>query len=476
MATDMKQSKPTRHSPQVFCNRTLNLRSIKAIGYDMDYTLVQYHANEWEERAYDYIKEKLLAAKWPVENFKFDPLLVNRGTIIDLETGNVIKTNRFGYVKRAMHGMHVLEHEEQRALYSRIIVDLAHKRWIFLNTLFSLSEGCMYMQLVDLLDQKKAPEVMGYGDLYRRVKSLLDSAHMEGRLKADILRHPERYIIRDAETPLTLLDQYHAGKKLLLITNSEWAYTDQVMAYTLDPYLPKGVRWKDLFEVIIVSARKPNYFVGDAPVHEVDLQSGLLSPLTTVIKKGGVYFGGSAAQLEKQLGISGDEILYVGDHMFGDVHVSKNVLRWRTALVLSELDDDIAALDTFAADQAKMSALMEQKEILEDRFSQIKVKIMRSKGAYGNNASEDVQQLQRESETVRQELLSVDAQIAPLAKAAGELNNPNWGPLMRAGNDKSYLAYQLERYADIYMSKVSNLLAATPFRYFRSKRGTLPHD
>ena len=27
----------------VFCNRTLNLRSIRAIGYDMDYTLVHYH-------------------------------------------------------------------------------------------------------------------------------------------------------------------------------------------------------------------------------------------------------------------------------------------------------------------------------------------------------------------------------------------------------------------------------------------------
>ncbi len=27
-------------SRRVYCNRTLNLRSIRAIGYDMDYTLV----------------------------------------------------------------------------------------------------------------------------------------------------------------------------------------------------------------------------------------------------------------------------------------------------------------------------------------------------------------------------------------------------------------------------------------------------
>ena len=33
---------------RVWCNRTLNLRSIKAVGYDMDYTLVHYRTAEWE--------------------------------------------------------------------------------------------------------------------------------------------------------------------------------------------------------------------------------------------------------------------------------------------------------------------------------------------------------------------------------------------------------------------------------------------
>lgn len=32
------------HSPRgIFCTRTLNLRSISAIGYDMDYTLMHYN-------------------------------------------------------------------------------------------------------------------------------------------------------------------------------------------------------------------------------------------------------------------------------------------------------------------------------------------------------------------------------------------------------------------------------------------------
>ena len=47
---------------------------------------------------------------------------------------------------------------------------------------------------------------------------------------------------------------------------------------------------------------------------------------------------------------------------------------------------------------------------------------------------------------------------------------------MRAGNDKSLYARQVERYADIYTSRVSNFLHTTPFVFFRAPRGSLPHD
>jgi hypothetical protein len=47
---------------------------------------------------------------------------------------------------------------------------------------------------------------------------------------------------------------------------------------------------------------------------------------------------------------------------------------------------------------------------------------------------------------------------------------------MRAGNDKSHLAQQVERFADIYTSRVSNFLYETPFGYLRAPHGNLPHD
>jgi hypothetical protein len=47
---------------------------------------------------------------------------------------------------------------------------------------------------------------------------------------------------------------------------------------------------------------------------------------------------------------------------------------------------------------------------------------------------------------------------------------------MRAGNDRSLFARQVERYADLYTSRVSNLGAETPYAYLRARRTNLPHD
>ena len=47
---------------------------------------------------------------------------------------------------------------------------------------------------------------------------------------------------------------------------------------------------------------------------------------------------------------------------------------------------------------------------------------------------------------------------------------------MRAGNDKSLFARQVERYADIYTSRVSNFLFYSPLQYFRSHRDRMPHE
>ncbi|MDX1739951.1 MAG: HAD-IG family 5'-nucleotidase [Rhodothermales bacterium] len=461
----------------LFCNRTLNLRSIQAIGYDMDYTLIHYRMSEWENRAYDHLKSRLLASGWPVEHLRFDPDLVTRGLIIDTARGNIVKANRFGYVKNAFHGTRPIDFETKKELYRDTLVDLSDPRWSFMNTLFSISEACMYMQVVDLMDQGAIEGMRAYNDLYHFVRRSLDEAHVEGRLKSDIMADPDRYVELDEHLGLTLLDQKHAGKKLLLITNSEWSYTAPMMSYVLDPYLPGDMTWEDLFDIKIVAARKPDFFTLKMPTFEVVDESGVLRSHVGKLEIGGTYVGGNAVLVEESLGLAGEEILYVGDHIFADVNVSKNVNRWRTALIVRELEDEIRALANFRDAEQRLSQLMEEKERLESEYSHARVLDLRSRRGYSSGLSASgSQNHDRKLAALRARLVALDEEIAPLARSSAQLVNPNWGPLMRTGKDKSHLARQIERYADIYTSRVSNFLRHTPFIYLRAHRGSLPHD
>jgi len=464
---------PTR---RVYCNRTLNLRSIRAIGYDMDYTLVHYHVEAWEQCAYEHLKTQLAARGWPVDGMAFDSALFIRGLVIDRELGNLVKANRFGYVKRASHGTRMLDFDEQRKTYGRTIVDLAEPRWVFLNTLFSQSEACMYAQFVDRLDRGDLPEILGYSDLYARVKQGLDRAHLEGALKAEILTDPQRFVALDPDVPATLLDQKDAGKRLLLITNSDWSYTRDMLAYAFDRFLPTGMGWRDLFDLVIVSAGKPQFFEGRQAAYRLASEDGLLRPNPGPLETGAVYVGGDARKVEDSLGLSDEEILYVGDHLFMDVHVTKSALRWRTALILRELEAEIEADEGFAPHAGDLSEHMLQKERLESQLAAARLVLQRARKGRADIPEAVATRVEAKLADLRERLARLDDVIAPLAQASNEVLSSRWGSLMRAGNDRSHLAKQVEQYADLYTSRVSNLLHVTPFAYLRAPRGNLPHD
>ena len=262
------------------------------------------------------------------------------------------------------------------------------------------------------------------------------------------------------------------GKRIAAVAplpNANWEFADQMMKLAFDPYLPGAMTWRELFGIVIVSAGKPGFFSHDHHFYRVvDEENALLQPHTGPLVEGSVFYGGNATVLEDSLGLSGDEILYVGDHLFGDVHVSKSMFRWRTALILRELEAELRAVVGFQETEESLMALMAEKGDLEHRRAQLRMEALRlePEGTAGEGELESIQAL----------VTALDDQIAPLARASSELGNPIWGPIMRAGNDKSLFARQVERYADVYTSRASNFLFETPFAFLRAPRGSLPHD
>ena len=467
-SNDPSAKRPTAERG-VFCNRTLNLRSVETIGYDMDYTLIHYHVEEWEGAAFEHARKNLAQKGWPVADLTFAPDAHTQGLVFDVELGNLVKATRFGYVIKAMHGDRELPFTDLRATYADEVVDLANPRFIFMNTLFDLSHANLWCQLVDLFDQDKLPKVHSYRELFLGIRDALSESHIAGALKAEIMADPERFIVLDPEVIQTLKDQRAAGKRLVLITNSEWSYTQNVMKYAFDRFLVDGAEvggtWRALFDLVIVSAAKPAFFSQDIPAFRIeDEERSLFGTHLGSLVPGDVYVGGCARLVEESLGQERSQILYVGDHLFGDVHVTKNQLRWRTALIVRELEPEILAALHTAPAQAELAELMDQKTELDRVQARLRLSSLQGFG--------DSDHLR----AVTADAMALDKRIGPLAKAASSVGNSSWGPLMRAGSDKSLYARQVEKYADVYTSRVSNLAHETPFAYLRAARLTLPHD
>ena len=482
----------------IFCSRTLNLRSIKVLGYDMDYTLVHYDVDQWEGRAYDYAKEQLRKTGCPVEGLSFDSEMVIRGLVVDKKLGNLVKPDRFGMVKRSSHGTRMMSTAECRQTYGRESVDLSDNRWVFLNTLFSVSEATLYAQMVDRLDSEEdgsggwwGHDIKCYESLWRTVSKALFYTHVEGELKAEIIRDPAKFVEVDPQNALALLDQKRAGKKLLLITNSDYVYTQRIMEYAYDPYLPDDMTWRDLFDVTVVSSAKPNFFANSRNlVYEVATEDGLLRP-TMRYEQGGVFAGGSARMIEESLGVSGDQILYVGDHIYTDVSVAKVNLQWRTCLVVRELEREVEALEKMAPLRVALKRYMNEKERVSDAFNSMRLELTRrmTTEMWDRDGEilgpSDLPELHDVPETELREGLvkmmaymeALDSVISKMLGRDGSLFNTRWGYISLAGlNDKSHLTRQVEKYADIYTSRVSNFLHYTPFMYFRSPSQSLAHD
>src|ERR1700745_2332345 len=96
----------------IYVNRTLNMKYIAAIGFDMDYTIVRYHSKNFEEMVYKEMVRKLIEEKkYPKEvaSFPFEYSRTIRGLVVDRKNGNILKISRYGRVKTSFHGTQELD-------------------------------------------------------------------------------------------------------------------------------------------------------------------------------------------------------------------------------------------------------------------------------------------------------------------------------------------------------------------------------
>jgi HAD superfamily 5'-nucleotidase-like hydrolase len=461
------------------------MRNIKAIGFDMDYTLALYKPEEFEVLAYSETLKKLVNAGYPesILNWTFDTSDMIRGLAIDKHRGNIIKLDRHRYVKVAYHGFRELSREERRSLYDTSLAQSYEEPdYALIDTLFTLADAYLFAQLIDLKKSKPDAIQKSPMEMYRDVRNAIDLCHRDGSIKLKVAQTPHQFIQRDPKLRETLLRLRQSGRKVFVVTNSLWDYTHVVMNYILGNDTPHlNLEWLDFFDVVVTGAAKPSFFMSPNPLYEVDQHSGLLKNTNGIFDPSSkVYQGGNFKQLHDMLGISaGPEILYVGDHIYGDILRSKKELGWRTMLVINELDRELDALSRFKDEFRRYEELLQIKDELDDELQRYQLQLNSpakgsSKGK--NGGAEANERIQKTIASLSQKRDSTREALRRSMKKYHQNFHPKWGQLMKTGHQNSRFAAQVENYACLYTSQLTNLLNYSPNYSFRSARDFMPHD
>lgn len=453
----------------IYVNRTLNMKQIAAIGFDMDYTLVRYDSEAFEEMTYKEIVRKLLEVKkYPsaVGELKFKMNYAIRGLVIDKPHGNVLKLSTYSKVKHAFHGLTEMDFKNQQKIYQGLVIDLNDSdRFAIVDTTFSISYCVLYMQMVDLKDKRPELNLPDYRTIELDILEALDTSHRDGSLKSQVKKNVKKFIVQDAQIVAALERFKKHGKKLWVITNSDYEYSKLLLDYSITPFLKEHKSWSELFNLVVTASQKPRFFTDKMPLLQIDPSTGLMRNHHGKIEDG-IYQGGNAQTIQKNAGLTGEQILYLGDHIYGDVLQIKKTCNWRTALVIDELIEEINALEKSEALTAEINVLMAEKVQLEQRLDDLFDKEI-EKGK-----KPDKEKVKMHFEKIEK----VDKKIGKLIRAHSQHFNPYWGETMRAGVEPSRLAGQIEKYACIYMAKISDFADYSPRTYYRPRKKTLPHE
>lgn len=453
----------------IYVNRTLNMKQILAIGFDMDHTLIRYHSEAFEAMTYNALKKKLTEIKrYPseVSSLRFQVKLAIRGLVIDKPHGNILKLSTYSKVKQAFHGTKEMDFKAQQKTYQGLTIDLNDtSRFAIVDTTFSTAYCVLYMQLVTLKDQSPELGLPDYKTLEEDLIESLDASHRDGTLKSQVKQNVKKYILQDEVSVKTLERFKRHGKKLWVITNSDFEYSKLLLDYAITPFLKEHKHWSELFNLVITFAAKPRFFTDKIPLLRVDPDTGLMRNHDGKIEDG-VYQGGNAKTIQKDSGLSGEQILYLGDHIYGDVLKIKKTCNWRTALVIEELKPEIQAIESTRNVTDAINKLMDQKLIHEKKIDAL-FDLEIERGKTPNAAI---------VKPLMQKVAAVDREITKLIRDHEKPFNPYWGETMRAGIEPSRLAGQIEKYACIYMSEIADFNHYSPRTYFRPKKKMLPHD
>lgn len=469
---------------QVFAIRDIPMKRIGWIGFDMDYTLAIYRREELDKLVHGLALERLVTVHgYPSEirEIPFHPTFAIRGLCVDKTTGHLLKLNAHRQIKKAWHGLRPLDQSEIDT-FRREVLRLDGHRFMRLDTLFDLPEAYIICALIDWFESRSLP--CDFRKICDDTRASVDLAHQDNSIKQAVLDDKERYLIPDPQLASTLRSLRNRGRrKLFLVTNSHFAYTDGLMSWLLG----SEEDWTSLFDLVVAAAAKPRFFRESLPARRLNRAGEVIEPAATRFEHKGLYEGGNVEMIEQFFGDTMLETIYMGDHIYGDILMSKRTRGWRTVMIVPELDEELdrnsqqpsryADWDRLDSEldllNDEIAFVTDARESLDDALEQEGERAVPAEMRAEVHAMHD--ELLDKSKELKEARRRLIARIHGLQSEVDRKFHPHWGSVFVEGNDRSLFGDSIEEHADLYTSRVSNFLEYSTEHYFRAARVAPPH-
>jgi HAD superfamily 5'-nucleotidase-like hydrolase len=458
----------------VYANNYVNLQNIQVIGFDLDYTLVNY-TNEVQRLIYESAQEILIHSYgFPAQlkDCKYDPNFAIRGLSVDMSNGILCKLSHLQRVAlhATYHGKHPISVEAMEKLYgeSRHVPYNSLQRMRPLYDLFSIVEASLISDLIDYFEHRKRFHGESYDPaaVMEDIEAAVRDVHISGNMHSTIVQDLDKYVLPSPKLPELFTHLHNVGqKKLFLCTNSPYKYASRIMRHLMGipaHDLQGSHLWRECFDVIICSASKPMFYNTKTSFRQWNIDSCL--PSSTPVKsleKGSVYIHGSCYALHKLTGWKGREVLYIGDNLRADLREARRWHGWHTGCVIHELthEIDIQYSDEFMALYAYRSLI---REFIHD---------------YQQVLSQEHHQASDTIKTVKDHVYddslisSIEAILQDVNWMMSSLFNERFGSIFRTDGHPSLFAFAIKRYCDLYMNDVTNLIEYSPSHRFYPRHG-----
>uniref|UniRef100_A0A6V7M5V7 5'-nucleotidase domain-containing protein 1 n=1 Tax=Bracon brevicornis TaxID=1563983 RepID=A0A6V7M5V7_9HYME len=349
----------------------IRIEDYDCIGFDLDHTLLRYNITNLVRMEYECLSEFLVKQRGYDPEYLYKPLtgdaidFMQKGLILDLDKGNILKISADGTILLASHGTKMLTTRQIEETYTnngqwealKLLTNDPVAVWngpvsLKLRALldyFDMPFALVFARAVDALDAKNSiphydiwPDICAAAvDMYDRGQFKKDAGNFFPQLK----KNPEKYLHKCSQNTinwLKLLRNKKNNRKLtFLITGSNADFTNFTATYAM------GSDWKSLFDVIVCFAKKPGFFTESRPFWSVsgETHQEVEKISDTKIVQGGMYSQGNWNGLKEFLSRTcnnpSPKCLYIGDNLIQDIYVPSKFCGLDTVVINEEYHAEI---------------------------------------------------------------------------------------------------------------------------------------